>query len=373
MIRYRLVLLFCFTLIPASAGQAIAEQQPRQKHTPSIASGAVTETYWGKAVTDPYRSLEQLENPEVAEWINAQATHARTVLNSIPGREKLLKKMASFDSRRKSTAYSLSITDSNRYFYLKRTPKDETGKLFFRDGFKGKEKLLFDPESLSKENGPTFVVSSHSPTDDGTTVTISVSANGSEDDSIFIMDVESGKLYPETIDRCRFASPSWTKDGKAFLYNRLRKVSSPEDNPQYDSQTWLHRIGSNPSEDREIFSRTLNPKLNIHSADIPSVIYDKESGSLFGFVSTVDRRLQVYIAPLGELNSGSINWKALIAPEDNIHDFAVKNGELYFLTPDGSPRFKIMKTQLSNPDFRHRETVVDEQPEGQIDAFCAYQ
>ncbi|NQU45886.1 MAG: S9 family peptidase [Chlorobium sp.] len=367
MARFQSVLLFCCTFISTSAGQAIAEQRPLQTH--SITAGAVTNTYWGTAVTDRYRSLEQLSKPEVAAWIEQQTTHARTVLNSIPGRQKLLKKMASFDGRRKSTAYSLSITDSNRYFYLKRTPKDETGKLFFRDGFKGKETLLFDPESLSKENGQTFVVSSHSPSDDGKTLTISVSPNGSEDDSILIMDVDSGKLYPETIDRCRFASPSWTKDGKAFLYNRMRKVSGPEENPQYDSSTWLHRIGTDPAEDREIFSRSRYPKLDIDSADIPSVVYDKESGSLFGFVSTVDRRLRVYIAPLAKLSDPSIPWESLITPEDNIHDFAVKKEQLYFLTPEGAPRFKILKTQLAKPDFRHAETVVSEHPEGKIDAF----
>lgn len=370
MIRYRSLLLLCCLFIPAPAGQAIAEQQPLQMQRHSIAEGAVTDTYWGTQITDTYRSLEQLGNPKVAAWIEQQAAQARTVLNSIPGRKTLLKKMASFDGRRKSTAYSLTITDSNRYFYLKRTPKDETGKLFFRNGFKGKETLLFDPESLSEENGPTFVVSSHSPSDDGKTIAISVSANGSEDDSILIMDVDSGKLYSETIDRCRFASPSWTKDGKSFLYNRMRTVSGPEENPQYDSSTWLHRIGTDPAEDREIFSRTANPELDIDSADIPSVIYDKESGSLFGFLSTVDRRLRVFVAPLEELNAPSTKWKSLITPEDNIHDFAVKNGELYFSTPEGAPRFKIMKTQLANPNFRNAETVVDQQPEGRVDAFA---
>ena len=50
----------------------------------------VTDTYFGVAVPDPYRSLEDMKNPDVASWMKAQAAHTRAVLDRVPQRDKLL-------------------------------------------------------------------------------------------------------------------------------------------------------------------------------------------------------------------------------------------------------------------------------------------
>ncbi|ABB23654.1 prolyl oligopeptidase family serine peptidase [Pelodictyon luteolum] len=328
-----------------------------------------TETLCGVEVSDPFRPLEDFSVPAVAEWVQEQSEHARAVLESIPGRGKLLRKMEEFDLRRKSKAYSLSITDNDRYFYLKETPGDETGKLYLREGFKGRETLLFDPGTLDREKGTRHVISHISPSDDGLRVAVSVSANGSEDDRILIMDVDRKQLYPEIIDRCRFASPSWTEDGTAFIYNRLRPLTRPGQNPQYDSQVFLHRAGTDPKEDIEIFSAEKYPELQIAGSEIPGVTYDRESGRLFAFVSSVERRLRVYTAPSAGLLAPKIDWKPLIRPEDEIHDFATTATELYVFTPKNAPRFRILKTPLERPDFSNAETVVGEDPDALLTSF----
>lgn len=352
-----------FLAIALSFGSLRAEE-------PAAPSRPQTETMCGVLVSDPFRPLEEFGDPAVARWVRWQTEHARQTLESIPGREALLEKMEEFDRRRKEKAYALSITDTDRYFYLKERPGDETGKLYVREGFRGKERLLFDPSSLDREEGVHHVVSRISPSLDGRTLAIAVSANGSEDDRLLIMDVDGKKLYPETIDRCRFASPSWLEDGTAFLYTRMRPLTRPGQNPQYDSQVFLHRVGTDPNEDVEIFSASRYPELEIGGADIPGVSYDRESGRLFAFVSNVDRRLRVYTAPASELLKPRIMWKTLIRPEDDIHDFATTSTELYFFTPKGTPRFRVMRTALERPDFERAETVVPEDPEALLTAFA---
>ena len=37
-----------------------------------------------------------------------------------------------------------------RYFYIKVTPQDQTPKLYARDGLKGEERLLADPQVLGE-------------------------------------------------------------------------------------------------------------------------------------------------------------------------------------------------------------------------------
>ena len=355
-------LAFCSLLLLTPLPIRAAELFPAPTST-------TVDDYYGKKVADPFRTLENLDNPSVQKWFKEQSAHAQSTLQRISGRSELLKKMQEFDSRKTSKVYSLSITDNDRYFYLKERATDETGKLFCRDGFGGKETLLFDAATFEAGSGKTYVISGIAPSDDGSKVVIAVSANGSENNILLVMDVATKKLSPEKIDRCRFASPSWIKDGSAFLYNRLQPAHEGQ-NPQNNSKTWLHRIGSDPSTDREIFSQAINPELHIQSEDIPSVEFDRKSGYLFASVSNVDRRLTIYYAPTSELAGEKIKWKSLFRPEDDIHDFAVTETDLYLYTPKNAPRFKLLKTSLKNPDLLHAETVIAEEPEARLTSFA---
>ncbi len=357
-----------FLLFPIT--RVSAEQNIPVKQLSAPPSSPVVEEYFGIKVTDNFRSLENLDNPQVQTWMKEQSDEARSILQRIPGRSALIEKMHDFDSRKSSKVYNLSITDNNRYFYLKETPTDETGKLFVRDTFKGKESLLFDSRAFFAKSGKEYVISGVSASDNGENIAISVSANGSEESIILIMDVASKKLYPERIDRCRFATPSWVKDGRSFLYNRMQPITHAGQNPQYDSKTFLHRIGSDPSSDREIFSNATNPELHIRSADIPSVTYDRKSGFLFAIVSNVDPRITAYYTPVSMLSDKKITWKTLFTPEDEIHDFAPTREELYLYTPKNAPKFKVVKTSLRNPDILHATTVVGEDPEAMLTSFA---
>jgi prolyl oligopeptidase len=336
---------------------------------PPAPESPIVERYYGVNVPDPFQPLENLDDPQVMQWVTSQSAHARSVLESIPGRRELLSRMREFDRRRTSKVYSLTITDNDRYFYLKETPGDETGKLYYRDGFEGGETLLFDPAAYSRKMGRNYVITNVSASDRGAKVVISISANGSENSILLIMDVLSKQLFPEQIDRCRFASPSWLPDENAFLYNRMQPVTSPGQNPQNDSKVFLHRSGTDPSSDREVFSKATDPLLKIKSEDIPEVVYDEKSAYLFAYVSNVDRRLTVYYAPVRELSESRINWKPLFLPGNDVHDFAVNRNEIYFYTPKNAPRFKLMKTSLGNPALRNAETVVAENPSAKLTAF----
>jgi prolyl oligopeptidase len=328
----------------------------------------VVETVCSKKTIDPFRYMENFHDPAVMAWARSQSAYARSVLDSIPGRKGLLNKMQEFDGRRSVTAYNLQITDNDRYFYLKRTPADETGKLYVRDGFHGAETLLFDPADFDKNKDKHYVIGTVAPNDDGSKLAFSVFSNGSEDAVLLIMDVDRKTLYPEKIDRCRFAGPSWLPDGSAFLYNRLRPAA-PGLNPQHDSSAWLHKVGTDPATDRMIFSRALNPEVAIRPEDIPRVAMHKESGTLFAFVSSVDPRLTAYYAPAGELQKKKITWKKLFVPADDVHDFQLTDKDIYLLTPKEAPGCKLLKVALANPDMQQAETVVPGFPGTTLSGF----
>src|SRR5258708_5144953 len=70
------------TLILAGAAEAAAPvaSAPRPRTV------AVSDTYYGVAVQDPYRWLEDASSPEVKAWSDAQNARTRAYLDALPGR-----------------------------------------------------------------------------------------------------------------------------------------------------------------------------------------------------------------------------------------------------------------------------------------------
>src|SRR2546430_1593427 len=68
---------------------------------PATPKKPVTDTYFGTTVADSYRWLEDWNDPEVKKWSDAQNAHARGVLDALPGRavlEKRLSQLVGFES-----------------------------------------------------------------------------------------------------------------------------------------------------------------------------------------------------------------------------------------------------------------------------------
>src|SRR5688500_16559847 len=53
----------------------------------------VTESFFGQSVTDPYRWMENPKDKDWEPYVKGQADHARRVLDAIPGREALQRRI----------------------------------------------------------------------------------------------------------------------------------------------------------------------------------------------------------------------------------------------------------------------------------------
>jgi len=330
----------------------------------------VTDSYFGVSVTDPYRYMENLKDSSVINWIKVQSDYSRKILDRISGRQRLIDMMVDFDNRRSTTITSLQITDNDRYFYLKTTPSDETGKLCYRDGFDGQESLLFDPEKYDPDTTKKYVISSLTPSWDGSKVAFAVSANGSENAVLLIMNIKEMKLYPEKIQPTFGETPvSWAGDNNSLIYLQLQSSDVHDVNHLKNSKTFIHATGTEPAGDREIFSRALYPDMGIKPEEIPFVLYDVETNLIYGFIASVDNRMNMFYAPASELNKSKISWKRLFKPEDEVYSVAATATDIYIYTPKGAPNFRIMKIALPDPDIAKAEIVVPEDPGRKLSSF----
>ena len=308
----------------------------------------VQDTFFGVAVDDPYRYMENLKDPEVLAWIKTQADHARTVLDSIPARASILAQFRAMDAATPARVSDVQRLPDGVVFYEKRGAKDDQFKLFWRRGYKGAETLLVDPDTWRKANGKPHAINYYAPSPDGRHVAVGISESGSEEASIYVFETRSGKRIGAPIDRARFGGVSWQPDGSAFFYNRLRKL--PADAPAVEvqkfSQVFLHKLGAGADTDPVIVKQG-TPGVALEAIDAPFVqVTPGSAWALAVLYAGTQREVTIYTAPLADAITGNAQWRALVTPDDKVTAYAVNGDSIYLLTHRDSARFSVLRAQL---------------------------
>src|SRR6516162_10022414 len=215
----------------------------------------VTNIYFGTPVVDPYRYMEDLSDSNVVAWLKAQSDYTRSLLDRIPGRAALLARIHELNNAVAARVEDVRRMPDGRYFYLKRMPQDNVFKLYVRHGLTGTETLLFDPEKFAKAAGKPFAINYYQPSLDGGYVACGLSAAGSEDAVIHLLETATGKEVDKPIDRAQFGGVSWRPDGKSFFYNRLQKLEPdmPETERYQKSRVFLHVLGADADKEPAVF------------------------------------------------------------------------------------------------------------------------
>jgi prolyl oligopeptidase len=181
-------------LAPAWAQKApAAPSAATQAALPVAPVHNVPETFFGTTVDDPYRDFENTKSPAVAAWMKAHSDHAHAVLMAIPGRAGMREKLERYDSATPARVADVVRLPGELYFYERRGARDDQFKLYMRRGLQGTEKLLFDPELLKKKTGKAHAINYFTPSPDGRMVALGVSAGGSEEAAMRVLDTASGR------------------------------------------------------------------------------------------------------------------------------------------------------------------------------------
>ncbi|MCI9846572.1 prolyl oligopeptidase family serine peptidase [Flavobacterium pectinovorum] len=337
--------------------------QNKQEKAPSV---PVTDTYFGIKIEDRYRNLEDLKNEQTLSWMKAQADYTNTILNSIPGKQKIIDELVSIDNRQTEAINGLQIMDNGTYFYQKTTPKDQVAKLYKRNGLKGVESLIFDPEKLKGEGKDTYVISSFSPNKSGKLIAVNVAKNGGEMSKMLLINVSDNKILSERIDKLRFGNANWLKDDKSFLYIQSPTTDIHDAKAQMNIITKLHVVGTEIATDKLIFAKANYPELNIADEEIPIVGYDVDSDMLFFSPYSVNPNQKVFIAKGADLNKTKISWKLLTDRKDEIKSFAFSAKDIYLHTTLNAPKSKVLKTSITNPNLATATLVIPEDKEANL-------
>jgi prolyl oligopeptidase len=339
--------------------------KPNTVRRPPIAPvRPITDEYFGVKVVDPYRYMEDMQNPEVVAWFKGQDEYTRAVLASIPGRDPLLARIKVLDEGAESRVMDVRRFPGDHYFYQKRLASEDVPKLYKRQGLSGEERLLVDPKAYETAGGSHFSISYYAPSMDGRLVAVGLSAAGSEDATLRVFDATTGKETGDVIDRAQFGSPSWLPDSRSFVYNRLQKLtekSAPTDR-YLNSRAYLHVVGTPTDSDKQVFGTGL-AGVSMDPGDIPFVATAPGTAYALGVIAHGVRiEATLYVAPLASLGSGVIPWKKFCDVDDDVTAFDMHGEDIYLVSHHQAPRFKLLHTKLTSGDLSQAETVV---PQGE--------
>jgi prolyl oligopeptidase len=352
-------------LCAGSSGLAVAQTKTAEKEAPIGALAPpetpvrdVKETFFGTEISDPYRWLEDLKSPEVSSWMRAQNDYTRAVLERIPNREKLRKRIAELDDSGVRVNGLQSF--GGRLFYLKQATGEDNRRLYVRDGAGGAERLLLDPQTRTA-NGVHYSIDYFQASPDGKLVAVGVSPGGSENSVLHVLDASDGKEAGPNIDRAQFGAVFWLPDNHSFFYNRLRKPAMDDPRTSYylNSKDYLHHVADDPEKDVAIFGNGLSPAVSMTESDFPFVTIPHGSKYAFGVIAHgVQNENTIYVTSLDSLHDASASWRKIADVGDEVTGFDIHGDHVYLLSHHEASRFKILGVDLPKDEVAHARVLM---------------
>lgn len=361
-------LAFALSLAACANALALSFEPP-----PPFPAGTTQDTYFGTTVPDPYRALEDVKNSQVAAWMKAQSDYARARLDTLPGRKDLLARIRLYDDAVPARVIDVERRPGELYFYQRRGAKDNQFKLYVQQGLGGKqssdqggdkgrskERLLVDPEALQKQTGSPHAINYYTPSYTGKYVAYGMSAGGSEDAELYVIETATGKRIAGPISRAQYGGVAWLPDDSGLFFNRLQEMKpgmAPIEKFQ-NTRTVLYRLGSDVEQAPTVFAAANGIGLN-PAQDSPYTfpIYGTSWAATRIYHGT-DNEASLYIAPLADVLAGKAQWRRLFEQSESVVNMAFVGERLFALTHKGAARFKLIETSLTQPDFQAAREVV---------------
>jgi len=339
------------TLMVVGTTRAATAQAPQP---PPTRVDNFREVLHGVELVDPYHWLNDLESPEVRAWIDAQNAYTRALLDDLPARENIRKRL------RELLVYdTLGAPEERggRYFFSKRRAGEDQPVLYVRTGLKGTDEVLVDPRTLSEDPSTRAELAAISR--DGKRVAYRVRQGGVDEVEIRLLDVDARRELADRLPKGLYSGFEFNRDGSGFYYARRSR--------QTGSRVLYHALGTDPARDAELFGagstidQFVSPRVSedgntllivVHHGWVKTEIYMKDlktDGPVRPLVKGIDANFRLdwaddhklvlmtaWQAPRRRLflvdldHPAEANWREIV-PEssDSVENFAVIGGKLF--------------------------------------------
>ncbi|HET9531068.1 MAG TPA: S9 family peptidase, partial [Blastocatellia bacterium] len=205
-LTHLMVILVSVAVMATVTQTAFAQAQAPE--APPTRQDNFREVIHGVEIIDPYRWLEDQNSPETRQWIDAQNRYAHSLLNGLPSRPLIQKRLAEL---MRIDTVSAPFERGGRYFLFKKRAEDDLSILYVRRGLKGQDEVLIDPHTLSPDH--TTNIGLNDVSGDGRFIVYSIRRGGEDETELRVMDVDARKDLPDRLPRALYRGVSFKKDG----------------------------------------------------------------------------------------------------------------------------------------------------------------
>ena len=316
---------------------------------PAAHRGDHVDTYFGTAVADPYRWMEDVDSPEVKTWVAEENAVTAAYLDAVPGRAAMRDRLLALNSYER---FSLPQETAGRYFYHHNTGLQNQSVLFWQQGLDGTPRVLIDPNTLSADG--TVALGSTDVTLDGKLLAYSTSDAGSDWQTWRVRDVDTGQDRPDEIRWAKFSGASWAHDGSGFYY-------SAYDAPAEGSlkavnvfhKVYFHKLGTPQADDTLVYDRPDDKELYLNGS------VSDDGRWLFLSYSKGDKNGLT----VRDLSSpGAAPIAVATAMDAKYHPIDTDGTTLWLYTTKDAPNGRVVSIDLAHPAMSAWRTVVPEGP-----------
>ena len=344
-LRHFSPLLFTLLLRSVSIAQATPPETPKRP---------VTDEYRGVSVVDNYRWLEDWDSPEVKQWSANQNQRTREYSDQLRSRPAIKERLTKLFTTASGRYFELTFRGGTLFAMKTQPPKQQPMLVALHSADDlDSQRVIVDPNAMSDKGSIT--IDFYVPSLDGKLVAVSLSENGSEDGAAHVFEVATGKDLSDRVPRVNFGtaggSIAWNADGSGFYYTRYPQGSErPAEDANFYQQVYFHKLGTESRDDTYVIGKDF-PRI----AEVQLQTSDDGKWVLAAVANGDGGQFAHYVM------DASGRWIQITHFEDDVVRAqlgAPDDPALYLLSRHDSPRAKILRLALAEPELSKAEVIV---------------
>lgn len=361
----------------AAALYATENPKSSEHQTPRLPPKAeikpYSEIFHGTRVVDNYHWLEDANSPETQKWVAEEMAYTRSILDPLPGRAAIEKRLTELLSIGNVTPPQIA---GRYYFYTKREGMQNQPVLYVRENLaeiareearehigeaapkdaegsknpamtNAPDRALVDVNKLAADG--TIALDWFQPSYNGKYVAYGTSTSGSEMSTLHIIDTKTGELLPDTIERTRACSIAWLHDNSGFYYTRYpNKGDVPAGQEVYNRHVFFHTLGTPLATDDKVFGEGRDPE------DWPSVRLSNDGRWLLITVSEGWTKSELFLMDLHKRTAPT----SVTTGKNFLYSADIYDDRLYITTNEDAPRYRLFSIDAGDYNRAHWEELI---------------
>jgi prolyl oligopeptidase len=321
--------IICLSISTLIGSVASAQQMNTKLAYPVTKKIDTVTTYFGTAVPDPYRWLEDDRAADTKAWVKSENKVTQEYLSQIPYRAAMHKRLEQLWNYEK---YSAPFKEG-KYTYFYKNNGLQSQSVLWRQVGDGTPEVFLDPNKFSADG--TTSLQGIDFTKDGSMAAYQISEGGSDWRKVIVLKTTDKEMVGDTLTDIKFSGLAW-RGNEGFYYSSYDK---PREGSQLSGMTqyhklFYHRLGTPQSSDQLIFGgdKTKRRYIGAHLTEDERFLVVSAANTTTGNA--------LYLQDLSKPGSQII---PIVENFDNEHHVLDNIGsKLYIYTNLYAPNFKIV-------------------------------